>query len=222
MHADSAVCKTKLLIFGGKTTPAGVASFSALLSICYSMRNRTKQDGLDENKRRKPEASRHQIEHQSIRALDGVGHPDGGACAADIDHRDAAAEAQTIGVIVRDVGEVHDSSPCTKSANEPPDVGLPGSRRSSTSSAGTPRSATARKSSPSKVKKVPKAASQRRIAFSSVASNTGARSPGEELMTCNTSEVAVCCSNDSRVSVRSRAFSIAITAWSAKVLTSST
>ncbi len=31
-------------------------------------------------------------------------------------------------------------------------------------------------------------------AFSSIASNTGARSPGEELMTCNTSAVAVCCS----------------------------
>ena len=44
-------------------------------------------------------------------------------------------------------------------------------------------------------------ASQSRIAFSSIASNTGARSPGEELMTCNTSAVAVCCSNASRVSV---------------------
>jgi hypothetical protein len=32
-------------------------------------------------------------------------------------------------------------------------------------------------------------------------SNTGARSPGEALMTCNTSAVAVCCSNASRVSV---------------------
>src|SRR5215472_489503 len=31
-------------------------------------------------------------------------------------------------------------------------------------------------------------------AFSSMASNTGVRSPGEELMTCNTSAVAVCCS----------------------------
>src|SRR6516162_2261419 len=47
-------------------------------------------------------------------------------------------------------------------------------------------------------------------------SNTGARSPGEELMTCNTSAVAVCCSNASRVSVKSRAFSIAITACAAK------
>ena len=35
-------------------------------------------------------------------------------------------------------------------------------------------------------------------------------------MTCNTSEVAVCCSNASRVSVRSRAFSIAMTACAAK------
>src|SRR6516225_888982 len=53
----------------------------------------------------------------------------------------------------------------------------------------------------------PNAASHSRSAFSSIASNTGARSPGEELMTCNTSAVAVCCSSASRVSVRSRAFS---------------
>jgi len=64
--------------------------------------------------------------------------------------------------------------------------------------------------------KTPNAASQSRIAFSSIASNTGARSPGDELMTCNTSAVAVCCSRASRVSVRSRAFSIAMTAWAAK------
>ena len=57
---------------------------------------------------------------------------------------------------------------------------------------------------------------QRLCAFSSIASNTGARSPGEELMTCNTSAVAVCCSKASRVSVISRAFSIAITACAAK------
>ena len=37
-----------------------------------------------------------------------------------------------------------------------------------------------------------------RIAFSSIASNTGARLPGEALMTCNTSAVAVCCSSASR------------------------
>ena len=37
-------------------------------------------------------------------------------------------------------------------------------------------------------------------------------------MTPNTSAVAVCCSNASRVSVKSRAFSIAMTAWAAKVL----
>jgi hypothetical protein len=54
-------------------------------------------------------------------------------------------------------------------------------------------------------------------AFSNIASNTGVRSPGEELMTCNTSAVAVCCSKASRVSVKSRAFSIAMTAWPAKL-----
>jgi len=54
------------------------------------------------------------------------------------------------------------------------------------------------------------------MAFSSIASNTGARSPGEELMTCNTSAVAVCRSSASRVSLISRAFSIAMTACDAK------
>ena len=54
------------------------------------------------------------------------------------------------------------------------------------------------------------------------------KSPGEPLMTCSTSEVAVCCSSDSVNSLvractssNRRAFSIAITAWSAKVVTSS-
>ena len=60
---------------------------------------------------------------------------------------------------------------------------------------------------------------QSRIAFSSIASNTGARLPGELLMTCSTSAVAVCCSSASRVSVKSRAFSIAMTAWVAKLRT---
>ena len=67
-----------------------------------------------------------------------------------------------------------------------------------------------------------------RTAFSSMAWNTGSNSPGDLEMTCNTSEVAVCCSNaseSSRVractSSNSRTFSIAITAWSAKVWTSS-
>ena len=67
-----------------------------------------------------------------------------------------------------------------------------------------------------KSRRMPKAASHSRIAFSSIASNTGARSPGEELMTSKTSAVAVCCSSASRVSVISRAFSIAMTACAAK------
>ena len=48
-------------------------------------------------------------------------------------------------------------------------------------------------------------ASQMCIAFSSIASNTGARTPGDELMTRNTSAVAACCSSASPSS-RSRAF----------------
>jgi len=53
-----------------------------------------------------------------------------------------------------------------------------------------------------------------------MASNTGFRLPGEALMTCNTRAVAVCRSSASRVSLKRRVFSIAITAWSAKVRTS--
>ena len=40
-------------------------------------------------------------------------------------------------------------------------------------------------------------------------------------MTLSTSAVAVCCWSDSRSSLSSRVFSMAITAWSAKVVTSS-
>ena len=88
--------------------------------------------------------------------------------------------------------------------------------------------ATARNASPSRSDMMPNLASHSRIAFSSMASNTGSSSPGELEMTCSTSDVAVCCSSasvSSRVractSSNSRTFSIAITAWSAKVVTSS-
>ena len=50
---------------------------------------------------------------------------------------------------------------------------------------------------------MPKFAPQIRVAFSSITLNTGSNSPGDALMTCKTSEVAVCCSSDS---VRSRVF----------------
>src|SRR5262245_32599803 len=59
-------------------------------------------------------------------------------------------------------------------------------------------------------------------------SNTGFNSPGEPDITCSTCEVAVCCSKASLsscvracTSSNSRTFSIAITAWSAKVSTNS-
>ena len=65
---------------------------------------------------------------------------------------------------------------------------------------------------------------QMRMAFASIASNTGFKSPGEEEMALRTSDVAVCCSRafeSSRVractSSNSRVFSMAMTAWSAKV-----
>ena len=47
---------------------------------------------------------------------------------------------------------------------------------------------------------MPKLASQMRIAFSSMAWNTGSSSPGELEMTFSTSEVAVCCSSASESS----------------------
>ena len=56
---------------------------------------------------------------------------------------------------------------------------------------------------------IPNLASQTRVAFSSMAWNTGSRSPGEEPMTLSTSLVAVCCSRAS-VNSRSRAF---LRAW---------
>ena len=40
-------------------------------------------------------------------------------------------------------------------------------------------------------------------------------------MTRSTSEVAVCCCSDSRSSLSSRVFSMAMTAWAAKFVTSS-
>ena len=74
----------------------------------------------------------------------------------------------------------------------------------------------------------PNVASQMRTAFASMVSKTGSNSPDDVEMTCSTSEVAVCCSSaslSSRVractSSNSRTFSIAITAWSAKVVISS-
>ena len=51
-------------------------------------------------------------------------------------------------------------------------------------------------------------------------SNTGSVSATELLITCSTSAVAVCCSSASLVSLNRRTFSIAITAWSAKVCAS--
>ena len=51
-----------------------------------------------------------------------------------------------------------------------------------------------------------------------MASNTGSSSPGDELMTLSTSDVAVCCSSDCRNSLSSRVFSMAMTACAAKFL----
>ena len=64
-------------------------------------------------------------------------------------------------------------------------------------------------------------AANSRSQLSRILSNTGWVSATELLMTCSTSAVAVCCSSASVVSLSRRTFSIAITAWSAKVLSRS-
>ena len=53
-----------------------------------------------------------------------------------------------------------------------------------------------------------------------IASNTGFMSDGEPAITFRMSAVAVCRSSASLVSLNSRVFSIAMTAWSAKVRSS--
>ena len=70
-------------------------------------------------------------------------------------------------------------------------------RRASTKVAGAPWIATLRKASPSRRKRLPSLASQMQVAFSSIASKTGFKSPGDELMTLRTSEAAESCSNAS-------------------------
>ena len=85
---------------------------------------------------------------------------------------------------------------------------------------GTPSEAATWNALPSYRNNTPNLASQIRTAFASMASNTGSSSPGELLMTLSTSEVAVCCCSDSRSSLSRRVFSIAMTAWAAKVRSS--
>ncbi len=83
--------------------------------------------------------------------------------------------------------------------------------------------------SPSRRVTRPTSAPHSLTALSAMMSKTGWRSVGELLMTRRISLVAVCCSSDSlrswlraSNSVNRRTFSMAITAWSAKVLSSST
>ena len=76
--------------------------------------------------------------------------------------------------------------------------------------------------------KMPNFASQMRSAFSNMALKTGSSPPGELEITRSTSAVAVCCCNElvrssvrCRSSLSSRVFSMAMTAWAAKLVTSS-
>ena len=89
--------------------------------------------------------------------------------------------------------------------------------------------ARSRKTSPSRRQIEAVVASQSSTAEAISVSNTACRSNAERLMTFSTSAVAVCCCSASvRSRVRActssnrRTFSIAMTAWSAKVCTSST
>ena len=96
--------------------------------------------------------------------------------------------------------------PWRRSGGEPSGLSR-GSRIMAASVSERPRVATPRNRAPSNVTSAPFAAPQRLCAFSSMASNTGARSPDEELMTCKTSTVAVCCSSaSSRSAVHSSSF----------------
>jgi len=86
---------------------------------------------------------------------------------------------------------------------------------------------THRNASPSDRYIVPNCASQIRVAFSRMALKTGSSSPGVLEITFKTDDVAVCCSSDSerssvrwRSSLSSRVFSMAMTAWAAKVFSS--
>ena len=102
-------------------------------------------------------------------------------------------------------------------SNEPASS-LGGSRsRYALKSGGTLRERARRTTSPSETNKAPNAASHNRIAFSSIASNTGARSPGEALITCNTSAARSAAPAPRAARSSSRAFSIAITACAAKL-----
>src|SRR5262249_29932408 len=92
-------------------------------------------------------------------------------------------------------------------------------RRSSSKTGGALCIATTRNASRSCSTSEPNFASQRRTAFSSIALNTGSSSPGEVLMTCRTSDVAVCCCSDSRSSLSRRVFSMAKTPCRAKLVT---
>ena len=82
--------------------------------------------------------------------------------------------------------------------------------------------ATRRYPSPTRSSTPAAAPDSRRNADFAMASNTGCTSAGELLMTFRISAVAVCRSSASLVSLNRRTFSIAITAWSAKVLSRST
>ena len=75
-------------------------------------------------------------------------------------------------------------------------------------------------SSPSNLNTAHSRASHNRMARAAIVSNTGCTSVGDRLMTPRISLVAVCCSKASFVSLNSRTFSIAMTAWSAKVWSS--
>ena len=127
---------------------------------------------------------------------------------------------------IGDVGRLLRAGDAAKARIRTPQIRF--ARQYSANDGGTPSDESARNAPSEYSNMMPKLASQMRIALASMAWNTGSSSPGELLMTLKTSEVAVCCSSasvSSRVractSSNSRVFSMAITAWSAKVVTRS-
>src|SRR5215471_14738779 len=114
------------------------------------------------------------------------------------------------------------------SATRPTQLSRPGmmglTARNALSSAVMLWAAATRRPSPSARKISARSASHSRTAFSASVSNTGCRSKDDCPITLSSSLVAVCCSSATRSSVlrvsssvNSRTFSMAMTAWSAKV-----
>ena len=120
-------------------------------------------------------------------------------CAAGRPRRAATGRARDeVGRISSEVGDVlhlPGSDNASKGATPDQDRNWIADRHNSSPAGGAPCMAATRKALPS-YRKMAKLASHMRVAFASMAWNTGSNSPGELLMTLSTSAVAVCCCSD--------------------------